>query len=113
MKLTITIEDRTKTLDVPDEMLDEGESFYQKMDSDMDKGWQMGPEFVENPDRLNRCQIAADKMLIAIDTQNENLLMLMAGYILSRMPGVTRVIIDTHGEMLSTELLMGDGKPTH
>ena len=113
MKLTVTVEDRTQTLDVPEAIIEQGESFFQKMDSDMDRGWQMGPEFIENPDRLNRCQIAADKMLIAIDTQNENLLMLMAGYILSRMPGVTKVVIDTHGEMLGTELIMGQGKTAH
>ena len=34
------------------------------------------------------------------------MLMLMAGYILSRLPGVTDVRIDTNGEMLETEFII-------
>lgn len=105
MKLKITIDDRSKTLDVPDSTLKEGEGFFVKMDQDMDKGWQMGPEFVENPTQTNRCQIAANKILIAIETNNGNLLNLMAAYILTRMPGTTEVVIDNQGEMLNTEVI--------
>ena len=108
MKLSITIDDRTKTLDVPEHILKDGEEFFHKMDQDMDRGWQMGQEYVEQPTAVNRCQIAADKMLIAIDTGNENLLFLMAGYVLTRMPGIATIRIDNHGEMLSTELIMED-----
>ncbi len=113
MQLKITIDGKTKALDVPTTVLDDGEAFFRKMDGDMDKGWQMGPEFIENPDQLNRCQIAADKILVAVDTRNNKLLLLMAGYILSRLPGVSEVIIDNNGDMLSTQLIMGDGKPLH
>jgi hypothetical protein len=31
----------------------------------------------------------------------------MAGYILSRMPGVTEIHLNTEGEMLGTELVTG------
>lgn len=113
MKLKITIENSTKVIDIPEDILKEGETFFQKMDRDMDKGWQMGPEFIEKPDQTNRCQIAADKMLVAIENQNKNLLDLMAGYILSRMPAVVEVRIDTHGEMLNTEIVMEDKKALH
>ncbi|MDH5648076.1 MAG: hypothetical protein OEY67_00355 [Gammaproteobacteria bacterium] len=109
MNLEIIIEDRRKTLNVPDEIMAEAEAFFDKMDRDMDRGWQMGPEFIEKPDQLDRCKIAADKILIAIDTNNENLLLMMAGYILSRMPGVTGINIDTQGEMQNTEIIMGHG----
>lgn len=102
MKLKIIIEDQARDLDVPETMLAEGEEFYIKMDRDMDRGWQMGPDFVEQPDQVQRCQIAADKILTAIDTENHGLLMLMAGYILSRAPGVQTVDINTSGEMAET-----------
>lgn len=102
MKLKVTIEGKSKTLEVPARYIDDAVDFYQKMDSDMDRGWQIGPEYIEKPTVLNRCQIAADKMLIAIESENENLMFLMAGYILSRMPTVTEVEIDTNGDPLGT-----------
>ena len=108
MKLQISVDNSSSAIDVPSEMLAEGEAFFQKMDRDMDRGWQMGPEYIENPDQIMRCQIAADKILQAIDTNNHKLLLLMAGYILHRMPGVRNVIIDTHGEMLNTEFILED-----
>lgn len=105
MELEINIDDKTSTIEVPDALLTEAEDFFQKMDQDMDRGWQMGPEFIENLSEVHRCQIAADKILQAVDTKNHNLLLLMAGYILKRRPGTTRVNIDTSGEMLNTEIL--------
>lgn len=105
-KLKITIENKSKELEVPDEVILEGESFFQKMDADMDRGWQMGQEFIENPTQENRCQIAAEKILQAVDTQNDKLLFLMAGYILVRMPTVTGVDICTSGEPLETTIIL-------
>lgn len=103
MKLDVTIDGKTHRIDVPQDVLNDGESFFQKMDRDMDSGWQMGPEFVESPDAAQRCQIAANKLLVSVSAQNKLLVELMAGYILMRLPGVKRVEIDTGGEMLNTE----------
>jgi len=105
MRLTVHIDDITKTLEFPDELLGEAEDFFQKMDNDMDQGWQMSRSWIENPNRDERCQIAADKMLSAISAENETLLMLMAGYIKSRNPAVSAVRIDTSGDMTETELM--------
>jgi hypothetical protein len=105
MKLRIIVDEVTRTLDVPDELLREAEDFFTRMDQDMSRGWRMGPEFIEQPDKLNRCQIAANKLLVAVSTENKRVTPLMAGYILSRLPGVTGVRIDTSGEMLNTEFL--------
>lgn len=107
MLLTLHIDDKTQTLDIPETILSEGEEFFRMMDQDMDKGWQMSREWVEKPDARQRCQIAADKILNAINTENETLLMLMAGYILARAPKTTAVHINTEGEMLETELVEG------
>ncbi len=105
MQLQIIINDKTSTIEIPEALLDEAEDFFQKMDRDMDRGWQMGPEYIENLTNTNRCQIAADKILQAVDTRNHNLLLLMAGYILKRLPGTTGINIDTNGEMLNTEIV--------
>ena len=111
MMLNVYVDDRTFQVDVPQELLDEANEFFTRMDRDMDQGWQMSREFVEQPSALNRCQIAADRMLTALHNDNRNLLLLMAGYILTRMPGVRGVDIDTAGEMLNTRLLMDEQRP--
>ena len=56
---------------------------------------------------------AADKILTAIETENEKLLMLMAAYILRTMPGVTGINIDITGDMNETDIIMGheDSRP--
>ena len=105
MNLDVIIDSRTHRIEVPQDMLDEGEAFFQKMDRDMDGGWQMGSEFVESPDTAQRCQVAANKLLVSVSAQNKLLVQLMAGYILKRMPGVKSVEIDTAGEMLNTEFI--------
>jgi len=105
MKLDVIIDSKTHRIEVPQDMLAEGETFFEKMDRDMDSGWQMGPEFVESPDRAQRCQIAANKLLVSVSAQNQLLVQLMAGYILKRLPGIKTVEIDTDGEMLNTEFI--------
>lgn len=105
MNLDVIIDGKTLRIDVPQNMLDEGKDFFQKMDHDMDCGWQMGPEFVESPDPSQRCQIAANKLLVSVSAGNQLLVQLMAAYILKQLPNIKAVDIDTAGEMLNTELV--------
>lgn len=109
MKLEVIIEDRIYQINIPEEVIEDGEEFFQKMDRDMNFGWQMGPEFVEQPDTMQRCQIAANKLMVSISAENSLMSELMAGYILKRLPGVVSVTIDTSGEMLNTEFSFRDG----
>jgi hypothetical protein len=106
MKLNIIVDGRTNAFEVPDHLLQEAKGFFEKMDADMDKGWQMSRDWVENPTAEQRCQIAADKILGAIETENEQLLMMMAAYILRTMPGVKGVNIDVTGDMNETDIIM-------
>lgn len=99
MILHAIVEETVRTLHIPDELLVQGEEFFAKLDADMACGWQMSREWVAQPDGHQRCQIVADKLLTALETENERLGLLMAGYLLSRMPGLTAVELDVHGEM--------------
>ncbi len=103
MILKAIIEDQEYSLNVPDNVLTEAEDLFARLDADMNGGWQMSREWVNNPDRVQRCQIVADKMLTALEKENDKLGMLMAGYILTRMPGVESVEPDTHGEIQNTQ----------
>jgi hypothetical protein len=102
MILNVIVDEQSIDLNVPDPMLQEAEDFFAKMDRDMENGWQMSRDWVDNPNREQRCQIAADKLLTALENENRKLAMLMAGYILTRMPGVQSVEVDTGGEIDQT-----------
>jgi hypothetical protein len=92
---------------VPEALLSDAEEFYAKMDSDMDQGWQMSRQWVDKPNPTERCQIVADKLMMALNGENPQMVSLMGGYILARMPGVKGVRIDTSGEIQETEFIMG------
>jgi hypothetical protein len=105
MQFRVVIGEQVYAIEVPEALLREAAGFHDKLDSDMDRGWQMSREFVERPDRLQRCQIVADRLLTSITQGNQATAMLMAGYIALRMPGAVGVDIDAAGEMQNTELL--------
>ncbi len=103
MNLKAIIDEQVYTLNVPDPVIERGADFFDQLDRDMDQGWQMSREWVEAPDRLQRCQIIADKLLSALEKENEKLGMLMAGYILSRLPNVECVELDIQGEVQNNQ----------
>ena len=103
MELNIIVDDYSMNLNLPEEYLNSSQEAFDRLDSRLEQGVQMGRDWVPNPDRRQRCQIAADKLLTALETDNEGLAMLSAGYIVSRLPGVQRVRIDNSGEISGTE----------
>jgi len=105
MQFRVVIGEQVVAIELPEDLLRDSAGFHAKLDRDMDRGWQMSRAFVENPDRLQRCQIVADRLLTSIAQGNEATAMLMAAYIALRMPGATGVDIDAAGEMQNTELL--------
>lgn len=107
MILKVTIDEKTFPLQLDDEMVRDAQEAFRKMDEDMDRGWQMSRTWVEHPDDLQRCQIAADRMLTAIQQEKKATVGLMAAYIVNRIPGVQAVDIDTSGDMTRTEVVTG------
>ncbi len=99
MILEAIIDEHVYKLNVPDALLTQASDYFDRLDQDMARGWQMSRDWVAEPDRLQRCQIVADKLLTALESENERLGLLMAGYILARLPGVESVELDMHGEI--------------
>ena len=106
MILKVTIDEKTFPLEVNEEMIVRADNAFKKMDGDMNRGWQMSRVWVENPSDLQRCQIAADKMLTAIQQENKATVGLMAAYIMNKLPGIIAIDIDTSGDMTLTEIEM-------
>ncbi len=105
MRFKVIVAEQVYAVEVPEALLEEAREFHDKLDRDMDRGWQMSREFVAHPDRLQRCQIVADKLLTSLTQGNEATAMLMASYIALRMPGAIGVDVDAGGEMQGTEVL--------
>ena len=105
MDLKVVMDGNIYAIDITKDVIEKGEPFYSKMDKDMDKGWMMSRDWVENPSQIQRCQIAADRIADSIHAENETLTHLMAGYILTRMENVQEVHIDTDGEMMETQFI--------
>ncbi len=109
MVLKVIIDDQLYELNVPEALIREAGDFFDQMDRDMDKGWQMSRDWVEHPSREDRCRIVGDKLLTALEKENHKLGRLMAGYILSRFPEVESLEPDTSGEIQNTLINLRQG----
>lgn len=107
MILKVIIDDQTHEINVPSALLAEARDYFDQIDHDMDGGWQMGRDWVEVPDRIQRAQIVADRLLTAIETDNPKLGTLMAGYLLDRLPDLEAVEPDIQGEIQNTHFQVG------
>ena len=107
MILKVVVAEQIYPITVPDHLLTDAEDFFSKIDRDMDRGWQMSRDWVDLPNREQRCQIIGDRMLTAMHDDNKKYMVLLSAYILARVPGVVGIRIDTNGEMQETELVLG------
>ncbi len=103
MKLTVEFDDKSYELDVPETLITEAGDFFEKMDQDMNCGWQMSRWWVPDPDPTQRCQIVADKLLTAMHNDNREFALLMCAYILQVKPETRRIRINTAGEIQGNE----------
>ncbi|MCU7834890.1 MAG: hypothetical protein KZQ83_06490 [gamma proteobacterium symbiont of Taylorina sp.] len=102
--LNVVIDGQMYAINVEEDMIISGSPLFNKMDEDMNKGWTLGRDFVEAPNVTERCQIVGDKLLTALEDNNEQMKMMMAAYILSRVPNIMTIHIDNTGEIQETEL---------
>ena len=107
MRFKVVVGDDVYAVEVPARVLSESEDFFAKLDRDMDRGWQMSRDYIERPDRVQRCQIVADRLLTSIANRNDSSATMMAAYILARVPDAVGVDVDTTGEMQQTKVLYG------
>ena len=105
MNVNVEFDDKSYSIDVPDNLLQEAQDFFAGMDQDMDHGWQMSRWWVPDPDVTQRCQIAADKLLTALQQDNQEYVLLMCAYILKSKPGTSRICINTDGEIQGNEFV--------
>ncbi|MEH6455170.1 MAG: hypothetical protein V7749_02535 [Cocleimonas sp.] len=104
MILKIIIDDESQDIHVPDDILTDASDYFDMIDKDMDQGYQMSRTWVSKPDILQRCQIVADRILTAIETENKETGTLMAAYILARVPSAYALHLNNEGDMTLYDL---------
>ena len=102
--LNVVVDGQMYAVNVEEDMLLSGSSLFNKMDEDMNKGWTLGKDFVESLNVTERCQVVGDKLLTALEDGNEQMKIMMAAYILSRVPNIMTIHIDNTGEIQETQL---------
>jgi len=101
-ELKVILGENEYPLKIKENIINDAQSFFSKMDADMDKGWQMSKSWVENPSQFQRCQIAADRLFTSIHLNKKETAIMMAAYIINQMPTVKIIDIDTTGNMSET-----------
>lgn len=104
MKFEIYIENDTIPVEIDNEIITGARPVFEKMDADMDHGMQMHRVWVQDLNAEQRCQVVGDKILTAIEGENQNLLKMMSAYILYKVPGIKGIRI-AYGDMGETELV--------
>ncbi|HSO99962.1 MAG TPA: hypothetical protein VLN90_00725 [Thioalkalivibrio sp.] len=107
MDLKVIIDEQIYTLNVPEEIIQEAVEVFDKLDQEMDAGWQMGRDWVADPTQEDRIKIVGDKLLSALELEDHDLGRVMAAYILNRAPGIEHLLLDTSGELRNSEVHYG------
>jgi hypothetical protein len=101
-ELNVILGENEYPLKVKKKIISDAQSFFNQMDSDMDKGWQMSKSWVENPSQFQKCQIAADRLFTSIHLNKKETAIMMAAYIINQMPDIKVIDIDISGNMEET-----------
>ena len=108
--LNILVDDQERKIHLTQDMIQEAEAILTKMDQDMNKGWQLARQFIDNPTVLQRCQIASNRLLTSLHTGNQATVSLMSCYIVSRLDSVDTVVVNSEGEDDQTLFYDGVGR---
>jgi len=101
-ELNIILGENEYPLKIKEKIVEEAQSFFNQMDIDMNKGWQMSKSWVEKPSQMQKCQIAADRLFTSIHLNKKETAIMMAAYIINQMPDIKVIDIDISGNMEET-----------
>ncbi|MDH5425492.1 MAG: hypothetical protein OEY29_10880 [Gammaproteobacteria bacterium] len=83
--------------------------YLDKMDSDMDGGFKLGDEQIDNPDNKARAKFVAMTLIHSIEANNEQMIVATCAYLASREPGLTEVRATAEGENMMMDLIYDQG----
>ena len=99
MILNVYVDEHCHAIDVADEIITQAHDYFAIIDQDLDKGYQMSRQWVESLTVEQRCQVVADKMLTALETDKQRSLSLLAAYIFYKVPTIKALHLNLEGDM--------------
>ena len=79
--------------------------FLDKMDSDMDKGIQLGDEHIPQPDQKARAKYIAMHLINAIVEDNGGMIAAMSAYLANRLPDLKQIKANELQDQFSFDLV--------
>lgn len=84
--------------------------YLDKMDTDMDAGFQLGDEQIDNPDDKARAKFVAMTLINSIEADNEQMIVATCAYLALRQTGLTEVRATAEGENMMMDLVYDQGQ---
>ena len=84
--------------------------FLEKMDSDMNAGFNLGDRYYDYPDLRQKGKYVAMQLAHAIQGNNQGMINAMCAYLVTRLPNLKQVNIDENGEEVTINLHFDDSK---
>ena len=84
--------------------------FFDKMDYDMDAGFNFGNKHYSQPDARQKGKYVAMQLAHAIQNNNQGMINAMCAYLANRLPALNQVNITKHGEEVTINLHFDDEK---
>lgn len=104
MILNINIDDESYELEVQETLIKELKPAFDDLDSEFDRGVQMGRFWVEKPDAEQRCQVTMNKLVSAIHQEDKRNVYIMAAFIVYKFPDVLSVTFSSEYEMQDIDI---------
>ena len=80
-------------------------AFFDKMDSDMDRGIKIQGELITNPDNRQRATFVAMNLIRALKQNNEAIISASCAYLVHRLPALSEVRARDQGSTVNIELV--------
>ncbi|MDH5391651.1 MAG: hypothetical protein OEY11_00565 [Gammaproteobacteria bacterium] len=84
--------------------------YLDKMDSDMDAGFMLGDEKIDQPGAKDRAKFVAMTLIHSIDANNEQMIVATCAYLATREAGLTEVRADADGDNMMLDLVYDQGE---
>ncbi len=104
MILNINIDQQSYELEVQEALIKELKPVFDDMDNEFDRGVQMGRYWVEKPDAEQRCQVAINKLINAMHSEDKRSVYIMAAFIFYKFPDVLSVTSSSDFEIQDIDI---------
>ena len=82
--------------------------FLDSMDFDMDEGIEINDEIIESPDKIQRANYVAMRLLYGIESKSEGMISATCGYLVNRLPELNQIHSVENGEEITMSLIFNE-----